>query len=109
MKQDVYLQIPGSSLEDEECPPSPNDFSSLAIKAFEIVSMLPDVHEYMNGSYVGKDLTILPMVFDILKVLQREVMLSYVLLIINENVKSAGKKQQANIQIAESQAALKKE
>lgn len=54
----------GVEPKKDEIPPDASDFRNDTIIAFEINSMLSDIWDGMSGSYFGKDLSILPMLFD---------------------------------------------
>lgn len=51
----------GTTPLEEEIPLELNDFPELVQEALHIYSYLQDVWEGMSGTYMGKDLSILPM------------------------------------------------
>lgn len=63
----------GTEPLDEEIPLEIDDFPELVQKALHIYAYLPDIWEGMSGTFMGKDLSIIPLLFNSFKVEEVEV------------------------------------
>lgn len=67
MSKEAYYQMCddlGCDPDEEEIPLDITDFSDFVQTCFAVYSRLPDIWDYMNGNYAGKNLSI---VFDLLR------------------------------------------
>lgn len=66
----------------------PRDYSDLPYEvqvALDLYSYLPDIIGDMSGSFIGKDLALLPFLFDIFEVMNKKLVLDILKTIININ------------------------
>lgn len=67
MTKQAYFEmceLLGNEPKDEDIPIELSDFPDLIQQILSIYSILKDTWDTMGGSYLGKDLTILPMLLD---------------------------------------------
>lgn len=65
----------GTEPLDEEIPLELDDFPELVQQALHIYSYLPDIWEGMSGTFMGKDLSIIPLLFDAFSIDKEDVAL----------------------------------
>ena len=90
MTKDQYFELCetlGNEPIDEETPVDLDDLPELAQLAFSIYETLQDEWEYMNGNYVGKNLTNLFQVLDLYEIPKEEYLVVYKLLVIIDSVR----------------------
>ena len=93
MTKERYLEMMeqmGSEPKKDEIPPDASDFSFETLVAFEINNLLRDVWDGMSGAYFGKDLSTLPMLFDVYSINDKYDKIFYMHLlaiIFEENIK----------------------
>lgn len=57
----------GNQPREEDCPPELDDFSTQVQEAVNIYRYLKDIWDSMSGQYLGKDLSIIFNLFDLLE------------------------------------------
>ena len=70
MSKDRYLEMQeqlGKEIDLDRCPPGPEDFPEILIDAINIFNSLGD-RVYPEIGYIGKDYTNLPILMDIFKI-----------------------------------------
>ena len=75
MTKERYLDMMnqmGAEPKEDEIPPDSSDFFSDTLIVFEISNQLRDIWDGMSGAYMGKDTSILPMLFDIHDIKDKE-------------------------------------
>lgn len=98
MTKERYLEMMeqmGAEPKEEEIPPDSSDFLSDTLTVFEINGHLRDIWDGMSGSYMGKDFSTLPILFDIYEITNKDNQLLYLRLlniIISENINIVGQK-----------------
>lgn len=74
----------GSEPIDSEIPADFSDFPYIVQTAIQIHNIIPGIWDGMSGSYMGKDYSILPYLFDeIYKVENKQLMMRFILTIEN--------------------------
>lgn len=91
----------GVEPKPEEIPPDASDFSMETLIAFDINSALRDIWDGMSGSYFGKDLSTLPVLFDIYGITDKYEKLLYmnllnIMIVENTKIINAKIKQESN-------------
>lgn len=97
MTKDMYFNMCeslGTEPVEDEIPPEMGDLSIQTQEALDIFDYLPDKWNDFSGSYVGKDLSSLFIIFDLLGTCDGDKLLIYRLLsiIISERISSVGDK-----------------
>ena len=90
MTKDKYLEmcrIMGQDPNPAQIPLDFDDFPANIQELFGIVNMMPDNWDGMSGSYLGKDLSLIPYLFDLYEVEDQKMSLYIVNLIISENTR----------------------
>ena len=98
MTKERYLEMMsqmGAEPKEDEIPPDSSDFFSDTLIVFEISNQLRDIWDGMSGSYMGKDMSTLPMLFDIYGIKNNDNKMLYLRLlniIISENTRIISEK-----------------
>lgn len=72
--------------DPEQIPPEYEDFHTETHDAFEIFEMLPDRWDGMSGTYLGKDLSVLDLCFNLLQIEKEEQLLIFRILLRIQNI-----------------------
>lgn len=71
VSKETYLEMCemlGSEPLEEEIPPDIGDFSLEVQQAIQVFNLLKDVWDPFGGNYLGKDLSIIFQIFDLLEI-----------------------------------------
>lgn len=68
---------------------------------------MKDTYEYMNGTYLGKDMSLLPFLLDLYKIKDKKLYVDIITTIDKEQVLLASNKQQQKASLEEAQAKAK--
>lgn len=71
----------GTEPDPEEIPPEMEDFPFEVQEAFDVYYRLPDMWDGMSGTYLGKDIGPLEMLFDLFNVSDRRTALDFISII----------------------------